>query len=178
MNLLHGRTLSTRFTILIGVFTLGFLFYGGWSFKTLNELKVNGALYQQIVQGKDLIADILPPPEYILESYLVCLQLGSSTDAADKAALTARLKQLQDEYQTRHDFWNKQSLDPSLAEGLLKQAHEPAVAFYKIAFDTLIPATQKNDSGTALAAMKQMKPLYDAHRQAIDRIVQLATKRG
>ena len=178
MNLLHGRTLSTRFTILIGVFTFGFLFYGGWSFKTLNELKVNGALYQQIVQGKDLIADILPPPEYVLESYLVCLQLGLSADTTEKTALATRLKELQGEYQTRHDFWGKQSLDASLADGLLKQAHEPAQAFYKIAFDELIPAAQKNDSAAISAAMKQMKPLYDTHRQAIDRIVQLATKRG
>ncbi len=178
MNLLHGRTLSSRFTILIGVFTLGFLFYGGWSFKTLNELKVNGALYQQIVQGKDLIADILPPPEYILESYLVCLQLASTNDQADKKALTKRLKELQTEYQTRHDFWSKQSLDASLANELLTQAHEPAMAFYKIAFDGLVPAVDNNNSAAASAAMKQMKPLYDAHRQSIDKIVQVATKRG
>ena len=178
MNLLHGRTLFSRFTILIGVFILGFLFYGGWSFKTLNELKVNGALYQQIVQGKDLVADILPPPEYILESYLVCLQLAVSTDQADKTALMKRLKELQGEYQTRHDFWGKQSLDPALASELLTQAHEPAMAFYKIAFDELIPAVDKNNNVAAAAAMQKMKPLYDTHRQSIDKIVQLATKRG
>ena len=178
MNLLNGRTLFAKFFVLIGVFCIGFLFYGGWSFKTLNELKVNGALYQQIVQNKDLIADILPPPEYILESYLVSLQLGTSTDTAEKTALAKRLKELQTEYQSRHDFWGKQSLDASIADGLLKQAHEPAAAFYAIAFDELIPAVQKIDAASSAAAMKKMKPLYDVHRAAIDKIVQLATKRG
>ena len=178
MNMLRGHTLSSRFALLISVFVFGSLFYGAWSFKTLNELKVNGALYQKIVQGKDLIADILPPPEYILESYLVCLQLSSTDDATDKVALATRLKNLYAEYQTRHDFWSKQSLDATLSDGLLKQAHEPAMAFYKIAFDGLIPAVQKNDPAAVAAAIKQMKPYYDAHRQAVDSIVQLATKRG
>ena len=37
---------------------------------SLNALKVGGPLYSQIKLGNDLIADILPPPEYVLESYL------------------------------------------------------------------------------------------------------------
>ncbi len=171
-------TLSRRFLILIGVFAMGFLVYGGWSFRTLDELKVNGKLYERIVQGKDLIADILPPPEYIIESYLVCLQIGSALTDADQAALTGRLKVLQTDYQTRHAFWAGQSLDQEIAALLLKQAHEPAEAFYKIAFDDYIPALQKKDPSTATAAMQRMKLLYETHRQAIDQIVQLATKQG
>jgi methyl-accepting chemotaxis protein len=38
------------------------------------RIKVNGPVYQEIERGKDLIADILPPPEYIIEAYLVALQ--------------------------------------------------------------------------------------------------------
>jgi methyl-accepting chemotaxis protein len=41
----------------------------------VQEVQVNGPLYQRIVEGKDIVADILPPPEYIIESYLVVLQM-------------------------------------------------------------------------------------------------------
>jgi methyl-accepting chemotaxis protein len=174
----HQLTLSSRFLILIGVFALGFLVYGVWSFRTLDELKVNGKLYERIVQGKDLIADILPPPKYIIESYLVCLQIGSTTTDSDQAALVERLKVLQADYQTRHVFWTGQSLDQDIATLLLKQAHEPAEAFYKLAFDAYIPALQKKDSAAAATAMQNMKLSYETHRQAIYQIVQLATKRG
>jgi methyl-accepting chemotaxis protein len=177
-SLTHRLTLSHRFLILIGVFALGFLVYGGWSFRTLDELKVNGKLYERIVQGKDLIADILPPPVYIIESYLVCLQIGSALTDADQAVLTERLKVLQTDYQTRHAFWAGQSLDQDVAILLLKQAHEPAEAFYKIAFDAYLPALQKKDAAAATAAMQRMKLLYETHRQSIDQIVQLATKQG
>ncbi len=177
MHLIRHLKLSTRFIAMISVFAIGFLFYGAWSFKTLSELKVNGALYQRIVQGKDLVADILPPPEYIIESYLVCLQL-SAAKIDEVKGLTDRLSALRTEYQSRHVFWENQHLDADMATILLKDADEPARAFYEIAFDALIPAVQKKDIEAASAAMARMKPLYETHRLAIDRIVQLATKRG
>ena len=31
---------------------------------------------RQVVEGKDLVADILPPPEYIIESYLTAFELS------------------------------------------------------------------------------------------------------
>ena len=111
---LNSLKLSHRFAILIGVFVLGFAIYGGWSFKTLNDLKVNGPLYQRIVQGKDLIADILPPPEYIIESYLVAMQLADETDTADQDKLIDKLKSLKRDYDTRHEFWTGQVLEGDL----------------------------------------------------------------
>ena len=56
----------------------------------LEEPKVNGPVYQRIVQGKDLSADVLPPPEYIIESYLVTLQMERMEDKAELAALIGK----------------------------------------------------------------------------------------
>src|SRR5689334_14898710 len=98
MNWFRNFKLSHRFAILVGLFALGFIIYGVWSFKTLNELKVNGPLYQRIIQGKDLIADILPPPEYVIESYLVALQLSDASNKTEQNRLNERLKKLKAEY--------------------------------------------------------------------------------
>ena len=54
---------------------VGLILFGLMSFYAMSKIKVNGPIYKNIVQGKDLIADILPPPEYIIESYLTTLQL-------------------------------------------------------------------------------------------------------
>jgi len=174
----RSSKLSHRFAILISVFALGFAIYGAWSFKTLNELKVNGPVYQRIVQGKDLIADILPPPEYIIESYLVSLQIADATDTTAQNALIERLKALQGEYDTRHEFWLKEGLESELGDIFLKQAHVPATAFYATAFKELIPAVQRQDHEASAAAMTHMKQSYEAHRKAIDQAVQLANKRN
>ena len=178
MSVLRRLKLSHRLIVLMAIFSLGFIAYGAWSFKALNELKVNGPLYQRIVQNKDLIADILPPPEYIIESYLVSLQMSGTQDAQEQGRLIDRLTTLRGEYDTRHAFWLKEGLDSELGTIFLAEAHVPAMDFYATAFNDFIPALQKQDKEAAGKAMTQMRESYTSHRQAIDRVVQIAVRRA
>ena len=52
------------------VLAIGFAALVSTSLYALKELKVGGPLYSDIKLGNDLIADILPPPEYVIEAYL------------------------------------------------------------------------------------------------------------
>ena len=169
--------LRTRFLALIACIVLGFAAYGAMSFKVLDELKVNGPVYQRIVQSKDLIADVLPPPEYIIESYLVCMQMMSSTDRHVQESLAKRLRALKTEFDERHIYWQQQSLEPELKEAMVTEAYGPAAAFYGIAFNELVPALQKQDRAVALTAMNRLATEYEFHRKHIDRVVQMSTKR-
>ena len=42
------------------------------AFSVIGQVKVTGPMYRELVKGKNLLADILPPPEYVIESYLTC----------------------------------------------------------------------------------------------------------
>ena len=171
---LRKLSLSKRLAILIAMFSAGFLIYGIWSFKTLNELKVSGPVYQKITQNKDLVADILPPPEYILESYLVVFQIMAAENAVEQEKLVARLKDLKKDYDSQHEFWSKQNLEKSIAEGLLDKSYAPAQAFYTTAFSEFIPAAQKQDKEAMSAAMQKIKASYDTHLAQINQLVSLA----
>ena len=177
MELASNAKLSLRATLILVFFALGFIIYGAWSFKTLNELKVNGEIYQHIVQGKDLIADILPPPQHIIESYLTSLQLLGTEKKPQQNVLINRLKTLRSEYEIRHAYWRAQSLGIEIESLLLKRAHEPAMAFYRLAFDDFIPAIEKRDQAAAIAGLSRMITMYGQHRQAINEIVPLVRKR-
>ena len=117
-------SVKQRFIILLSIFSMGLLAYGLWSFKTLNELQINSPLYQRITQGKDLVADVLPPPEYILESYLVTVELSNALDKQDQAALIKKLNTLKSEYDTRREYWLKQGLTGDLAKLFLEDSYE------------------------------------------------------
>ncbi len=177
VQLVSHLKLAHRFTVLAVILVAGFVAYGAWSFKTLNDLKVNGPLYQRIVQGKDLIADILPPPEYIIESYLVALQ-AMNASPAERAPLFTRLKALKTDYDTRHDFWGKENLGGELKNQFLSLADVPAQAFYQIAFSQFVPALEKDDKAAAETALSAMKQHYEVHRTAIDKVVELTNKRN
>ena len=59
-------TVNVKVYSLVAVCAATFVGFGLWSTSTLNIAKVHGPYYNRIVQGKDLIADILPPPNYII----------------------------------------------------------------------------------------------------------------
>lgn len=174
---LRDMKLSYRFIALFFVLVAGFAIYGAWSFKVLNDLKVNGPHYQRIVQGKDLIADILPPPEYIIESYLVALQ-AANAPPEERKAFISRLRSLKNDYDTRHDFWLKEPLEGEIKQQLLVASYQPAEKFYEVCFGQFVPALEKGDSVSTASALDTMKQHYNAHRAAIDNVVELATKRN
>ena len=173
---LNQLKLSHQFVILIGIVTLGFLVYGGFSLSTLRQLQINGPVYQQVIQGKDLIADILPPPEYVIESYLTGLQLEQAERPDEIATLVERMKRLKKDYDERHAVWLDAGLTDELRQTFLSGAHEEAVRFYQIAFEELIPAKQAGDTGRAVRALAAMNQAYGRHRTHIDRTVAIATR--
>jgi methyl-accepting chemotaxis protein len=177
MSLLSGLSVKKSFTLMIGVLAGGISVFGVVAFLTFSQLQVNGPVYQRIVQGKDLIADILPPPEYIIESYLVSLQLEDA--AADKRAdLEKRLTQLKADYDDRHAFWLKEQLEPELQSMFLDKSYQAAMQFYRIAFDEYLPALRAGDATTARAKLAEMSAQYETHRQHIDAVVEFSTKRN
>lgn len=176
MNILRNLKVSQRLTLMSVTFAIGFLIYSAWSFRTLSEFKVNGPVFKNIVQSKDLIADILPPPEYILESYLVAFQMTATEDAATQTKLIERLKVLKGEYDGRHEYWGKESLTPAIADLILKQSYQPAVAFYTVAFNELVPAVKAQDKAAATLVMQKLKQHYDTHLGAITQLVDVTNK--
>jgi methyl-accepting chemotaxis protein len=173
-SLFDGLGIRKRFVILLSIFVVGFSFFGLWSFKTLNELQVNGPMFQRIVKNKDLVADILPPPAYIIESYLTALQISQAPDAKTRDALTQTLRDLRRDYNAAHSKWQASDIGAELEDKLLKQADAPAQAFYTQVFDVLIPAAQKQDAAAVAHALQTAEQSYMQHRHAIDAAVTLA----
>ena len=176
INFLRGMRLSRRLTALSLIFAFGLIIYGMWSMQTLEKYKVNGPVYLKIVQSKDLVADILPPPEYVLESYLVAFQMASSAEANEQNALIERMKALKADYDTRHDFWSKEELAPEISELILKQSYTPALAFYAVAMNDLPTAVKAQDKEAIAAAMTKLKTHYVKHLDGINKLVEVTNK--
>jgi methyl-accepting chemotaxis protein len=136
----------------------------------ISELKVGGPLYTRIVLGKDLIADILPPPEYIIEPYLeATLALN---DPKSVGARKERLAQLRKDYDARHEYWsNDATYDRSIVEKLVGPSHTEAMRFWSEVEATLLPAIERGDMAAAAASYAKAADAYAQHRAVIDSIV-------
>jgi len=177
MDLLRKLRFARRLAILVGICAGGFLLYGFWSFRTLAELRVNGPLYQDVIQGKDLIADVLPPPLYIIESFLVAQQLAAASNQVERDQLAQRLRTLHAQQMARTQYWQSRPLDQGLAH-TLKLSNMHAAAFYNDAFGLLLPALDQGERARAEQALLSMKRHYEEHRQAVDELVAQAASRA
>jgi HAMP domain-containing protein len=138
----------------------------------LNQLRIGGALYSQIKLGNDLVADILPPPEYVVESYLeVTLALR---DPSKLSVFQNRLKDLHKEYDERRDYWVKAELEPAMKASLTVKSDAEVQKFWAITENEILPALGKNDKEAAEKAYARLGAVYQAHRAIIDGIVKQA----
>ena len=101
MNLFKNLRIAQKLWLLVALSIISLLGFGIYSYGTMNEVKINGELYKQIVLGKDLIADILPPPEYLIESYLTTYQMLDESDPGKLESLIEKAKSLENEYYKR-----------------------------------------------------------------------------
>ena len=146
------------------------LFTSGYALK---QLRVGGPLYTQIKLGNDLIADILPPPAYVLEAYLEATLALREPETV--AVRTERLAQLRKDYDERREFWAKSDLDPASKALLTEKSHAEVKKFWDITQDELLPAIAKKDMQAAEIGYKKLQSVYVVHRNIIDTIVKKAT---
>ncbi|NYZ23126.1 methyl-accepting chemotaxis protein [Azospirillum oleiclasticum] len=137
-----------------------------------SETEINGSRYDRIVLGKDLIADILPPPAYVIEAYLMATKLKEADGAAAQPYL-ARLRTLEKDYADRHGFWTGAGLSGRIGELMLRTSDGHVRAFFKAVNERLVPAVTQN-RGDRAEAYAAVSAAYEAHRRVVDEIVTLA----
>src|SRR5512147_243748 len=102
----------------------GFVLFGLVAFFTLNELKINGPRYLRIIQGKDLVADLVPQPVTLIESYLAVHQMLGETDRRRLDELIRDSQDLRTQFEARHKYWDR-TLPPGPIKTALREKAYP-----------------------------------------------------
>jgi methyl-accepting chemotaxis protein len=136
--------------------------WGSWS---------AGAAAERAFVSKDVTADILPPPLYLIELRLVLSQAVEGSLPPDKAQ--AEATRLEKEYRERVDYW-KAHPPFGLEAQLLGAQHEAGERFIESSRQVL-KAVASGDAGGAQAALKSAHESYLQHRAGVDVTVKAST---
>jgi methyl-accepting chemotaxis protein len=163
---------ATRLRLVLAISVAGML-GSSWIFWQMNQRTgVHGEAYSRIVQGKDVIADILPPAEYIVESHLVVHQLVVAADAGETQEVQQfieRLHALKSEFITRHEYWDRELKNEALRTLMLETLYQPAMEYFTTVDQELIPAILQNQPTKVTEVLRvPLTQLYTKHRQAVD----------
>lgn len=171
--------IKTKLLVLVVISGLGLTIFGILSYYTIEKLKIHGALYNKIIEGKDLVADILPPPEYIIESYLVTLEMVNSKMPNELSDNIDYFHRLEKDYYNRHSYWLNTLEAGEIRENMVDKSFEAADKFYKKVNTGLIPFLKDNNIEQASILIEtEIKPLYAEHRKYIDKVVELSNNQN
>lgn len=139
----------------------------------LDKIKIGGKQFELLIDNKELTADILPPPLYVVEAYALVL---SAETPAEARAVAERLGGLRGEFKTRLDFWRAEDLDPRLRTLLIDQADPAADRFWQVAETRYLPAVTSGDPVALNEARHELKAAYGAQRAVVDAMVPIAAE--
>ena len=175
--MLKSLSLKVKLSLIAVLVFIGFLGYGFINYDAMNQVMIGGSLFNNISTSNELIADILPPPEYIIESYLVAYQLAY--EDTNKETLINRLKQLETDYNTRKEYWKTKLSDGIIKDTLLTKSYTPAASFYNTINTKYLTAVQAGNQTEVVKILnEELRPLYIEHRKYIDELVTLANKQN
>lgn len=147
------------------------------SYWIINTVRIKGESYTNIILGKDLIADILPPPEYIIEARLVTLEILETKNRAEYDALEAKFTQLQKDFEQRQQYWEKHKFDEKIYQIITGEVKRSGEVYFSSVQKDLFPLIKEGRYEEAKSlAHGRLETIYDNHRVAIDKLVELATQ--
>ncbi len=144
---------------------------------TLNRVRVGGTLDLEILRGKDLIADVLPPPMYLVEVHLTVHEFALGAGGPnDGDQLVERYAALRKDYDHRLAFWVTE-LPPGPTRDLVTgPLHTTAMEYFEVCDRQLIPAVRAGDQDRARALTKGLlREKYQAQRAVVDMVVARTT---
>lgn len=146
------------------------LCFAGWTAATrVDAIRYGGPIQKMNQEVSDLIADILPPPSYIVEPYLEATLLVRDPAQVEERAL--RLAQLRKDFDARQTYWQQSALQSDARTALTGPAHKTAMAFWQELEQATIPAARAGDTAGLEASYSRLSGHYAAHRQSIDAAV-------
>ncbi|MEJ5384264.1 MAG: methyl-accepting chemotaxis protein [Fimbriimonadales bacterium] len=178
MNNQNNRLRKASYWLYGGLALFAMFAIVAWT--TLNTVKVNGPLYQHIISDEELISDISPPPTYIIEAradiYRAMYLAQQKRDTRQVAWLTQQLEEHENVFEERHAHWRKALSNDGKWRVFLEDSYKPAKAYFALMRQELIPALQRNDIQEAYRVLDKGALLFQQHREAVNKTVQIATQ--
>lgn len=135
----------------------------------INTIRFGGEMHRTSQQLNDFNADILPPPAYLVESYLVANLVARSPSQSEE--LGKKLADLKAQWRDRADHWASSDLESNLKTGIAQTVAEDGQAFWQIIENGLLPAARMGDSQKTAASLAELDKVYARHRERIDALV-------
>jgi methyl-accepting chemotaxis protein len=163
-------TISRILTLFALVVTAGLATSIGVQTMALENLKIGSPTYKGIIHDKDLIADILPPPLFVIEPYMLAVEAAAHRERL--ADNLEKITALRKDYEARKAYWTTIALPDDkralLADGVIATAET-----FWAALDGGMGALRNGDAGEQDAFLEELLDRFNEHRVTVGKLVSM-----
>lgn len=174
---IKSLSIKTKFILLLGFISLSLFGAAYFAKQNYQKVIIGGDSYFEIINNKDLVADILPPPAYLLEAWQVALEMAL-LKKEETAPLLEKSRKLSDQFISRCHFWQGQIKDEGLRVQVVDQLIPSGLEFVRIRDEVFIPAVLAGNQKEVQNALELLNKAYQAHRLAVDKLSELANQQS
>lgn len=177
MSTLRNLSMTSKILCLATTFVIGFVTFGIIAYTTIQEIRVGGAKYQEIVLDKDLLADSMPPFLYVVECYASVRQMWGTQDTSARAAAMEHYLEYKKNYESSMAGWLEKYPPGDTREFLKKEIAPTADAIFAVVEKELFPSLERNDEDSISKLKTKIEGLFQTHSSRINDLVENLNKR-
>ncbi|WP_275785549.1 methyl-accepting chemotaxis protein [Pararhizobium gei] len=164
-------TIARGLVVFGAVVVAGLMLSIGIKTYAFNKLRVSGPVYTQIIYGKDLIADILPPPLYTVESYMLAMEAVANPELARENL--NKIAGLKKAFEDRRLYWKSSTAPGSLMFKLENDVLARGDLFW-VAMEKFLLLFSSGDVPAAARGLAEIKTSFHHHEAAVNELVAMA----
>jgi methyl-accepting chemotaxis protein len=168
-------SVRSTFTVVVVAAIMGMSAMTLIAWDTLRTVRVDGPMFNRIVERKDLLADILPPPLFAVEATLASFTVSDAPSNEELRAFREQVERLRSEFQARETFW-AEGLDAGAIRTALERETVPTgMEVFRLISTQLVPALSRpadapGRSEALTAARRELLRAFGAHREAVAKL--------
>jgi len=139
--------------------------------------RIESPQYYDIMRGKQLVSDILPPSLNVIEAYLTAYEIRKNLENFDPVKLQAKLAKLEalrKSYYGRLDFWEKSELPDDIKAFVKTDLRSTGDSFWS-KMDDFLKAAKTGEQFKGQAAFSQVLRSYEHQFSVVQKLEQIST---
>ncbi|MEP2977837.1 MAG: methyl-accepting chemotaxis protein [Lentilitoribacter sp.] len=167
------KTIAGQLNIFGAIVILGILALVSTQLYASKQLRVSGPTYQQIITGKDLLADVAPSQMNVTQAYMLANEMFAHPTLRD--VNTAKIQDLRNVFDRQVSQWQRRDIPNNMRSALEENVLPVSVAFWKVLDGEFIPSLRTDDNVNVEIALGALLNAFQSQQKAIGEFVKLAS---
>jgi len=173
---LNNLSIKWKLRILMAFAAVALLVFGGVSLSTLRTVQINGTLYEEISNDRDLVADIYPPALNLIAIRFLVYHAIAETDPGKRQMILAEIPKIRKDFDDNYDA-DVKVLPEGRAKTLLTgTVRETSLEYFTKVDQNLARALQENNAKKTEAFRQELAQVEERNAAAVTELVKLVNE--